>query len=138
MLKYRRSSSSSLRYTVLLVEPNANMRAMIVAYLQRKFRVICYGDGLSAIAGLRGGAGVDAMLVSDSLRNPSTQEWTQVIKASGLFGSIPVVCLTQHSQFRKANLHKGADVFLTKPFNPEKLEGAIHQLIRLQSVVSHG
>jgi DNA-binding response OmpR family regulator len=114
------------------------MRAMIVAYLKRKFRVICYGDGLSAIAGLRSGTGVDAILISDSLRNPSTQEWTQVVKASGLFSSIPVVCLIQHSQYRKANLHKGADVFLTKPFNPEKLEGAIHQLIRLQSVVSHG
>ena len=94
---------------------------------------------MTAIAGLRAGAAVDAMLVSDTLQNPSTEEWIQAIKASGLFGSIPVVCLTEHSSYSKKNyLHKGADVFLTKPFNPEKLEGAIHQSIRLQSVVSHG
>lgn len=94
---------------------------------------------MTAIAGLRAGAAVDVVLVSDTLRNPSTPEWTHALKASGLFGSIPVVCLTQQSRFtRKKHLQKGADIFLTKPFNPEKLEGAIHQLIRLQSVVSHG
>ena len=133
-----RKSNASLRYTLLLVEPNANMRAMLVAYLEKKFRIICYADGMTAIAGLRAGAAVDAMLVSDSLRNPSTLEWTRAIKASGLFGSIPVVCLTQHNHNTRDYLHKGADIYLKKPFNPEKLEGAIYQMIRLQSVVSHG
>ncbi|MFK7970832.1 MAG: response regulator transcription factor [Bacteroidia bacterium] len=138
MFKRSRSGSSRLRYTILLVEPNANMRSMLTSYLQKKFKVVCYGDGMTAIAGLRAGAPVDAMLVSDSLHQPSTSEWTQAVKASGLFGSIPVVCLSKQNQHARKKLHKGADVFLTKPFNPEKLEGVINQLIRLQSVVSHG
>lgn len=117
---------------ILVVEDQNEIRELIDRLLQRKgFEVVTAENGEQAVEAARDKK--PALIIMD-LEMPVLDGWeaTKRIKADPATAGIPVLALTAHttSGDRDAEYAAGADAFLTKPIDFERLFARIDELLK--------
>ena len=116
-------------HRLLIVEDDAEMAAMLAAYLQRQgFHVTCTESRAAALAALSA-ARVDLILLDVSLGDDDGVAICAEIRAAQDVPIIMVSALSADHQ-RMAGYEVGADDYIAKPFNPELLLARIRAVLR--------
>ncbi|MDF3854531.1 response regulator transcription factor [Paracoccus sp. P2] len=116
-------------HRLLLVEDDAEMAAMLAAYLQRQgFHVSRADSRAGALEALRTGR-VDLILLDVSLGKDDGVQICAEIRAAQDVPIIMVSALSADHQ-RMAGYEVGADDYIAKPFNPDLLLARIRAVLR--------
>jgi signal transduction histidine kinase/DNA-binding response OmpR family regulator len=117
--------------TVLIIEDNEEVRDFLVQKLQPHFQVSTASDGG---AGLRlAGETIPDVIVCDvTLPELDGLEVAAALKGDWRTSHIPLVMLTARNapEQQVAGVQAGADLYLTKPFNPTFLVESLRTLLR--------
>lgn len=120
--------------SVLIVDDDQVNCTLVKHILQRAGIDVMFAyngdDGMSAV--VRGG--VDLVIVDVFLpqRNGSNGiELVRQLRQNPMTADLPIISLTAAptTQLERDALAAGADMFLTKPFNPEQLTCVVHRLL---------
>jgi DNA-binding response OmpR family regulator len=120
------------RQTVLLVEDDARLGAMVSEYLGRHdLDVTVIPDGERGLAALRRGR-FDVVLLDVMLPGVDGFEVCRRIRAAPEWAALPVLMLTARGEDvdKIVGLELGADDYLAKPFNPRELLARIRAVLR--------
>lgn len=115
---------------ILLVEDEAHIRDAVKLNLELEgYEVISTGNGKKALD-LIGGQHFDLLLLDVMLPDVDGFSITEQVRLSNL--EVPILLLTAKDtpQDRVLGLKKGADDYLTKPFNLEELLLRVSKLLR--------
>lgn len=116
-------------HRLLLVEDDADMAAMLAAYLQRHGLHVTRADSrATALAALHGGR-VDLILLDVSLGDDDGVAICAEIREAQDVPIIMVSALSADHQ-RMAGYEVGADDYIAKPFNPDLLLARIRAVLR--------
>lgn len=120
------------RYHVLIVEDDPFIRKVLRHTLKTDFEVTTQPNGLEAMSWLDQGNPVDIVLTDLQMPHLNGLELIQLIRASSLFQTLPVIVLSSvsDSATRVSCLEQGADDYMTKPFNPIEVKAKILALMR--------
>jgi DNA-binding response OmpR family regulator len=122
----------SKQLTLLIVDDEQSTRIVLEHFLKKDFNVVVKGDGMEALSLLEGGFDIDFIIADLNMPNLSGKEFLKILRASNLFGQIPVIILsgTDESKERIDCLNIGADDFMLKPFNPMEVQAKIRAIMR--------
>jgi DNA-binding response OmpR family regulator len=128
------SAEIALKYKLLVVEDNEDLRGFLVAELSRKYEIIEAADGEAGevLARLKS----PDLIVSDVLMpKMDGLELCKRIKSDLHTSHIPVILLTARSseEHKLSGYQSGADEYLSKPFNLDILLLRIEKLIEQQN-----
>jgi len=124
-----------MKRTVLVVDDESNMQTVIRMILEGVgYRVIVADSGEAALTHA-GNPNLDVVL--SDLRMPGMGGEEFVIRIRKERPDVPVIVVTAHGTIRSAvkSIHDGAADYLTKPFEPEQLEIAVHNAIKLRDIL---
>lgn len=119
---------------ILVVEDEADVRAMTARVLAAFAEVSTAADGASAVAQLQvPGASPDLIITDVMMPGMDGLELVRWLKQHPQLGRIPVVMLT--AKTRPADMiegiNAGARSYLTKPFKPDELVARVKKLLGL-------
>jgi two-component system, chemotaxis family, chemotaxis protein CheY len=117
--------------TLLVVDDSTTMRKMIMAALRRLNPVFSEAtNGLEAIEQLSLQP-FHAVILDLNMPDMHGLEFLRFVRSSGALKNTPILVLTSRSDeaIRAEALSSGADVFMTKPFSPERLQTEVAGLI---------
>ena len=120
----------SYDYTILIVEDDREIRLFLERELGRIFRVVTAENGQQALELLKSDS-VSLILSDVMMPVMNGYELCQQVKSDIAFSHIPVIlltALTEDSQ-RMYGLAKGADAYISKPFQVEIIEMRIINLL---------
>jgi len=128
-------SYSGLNNKLLVIEDDLYMQMVLKEYLGFAFEVVVCADGLSALAFIQAGNIPDAIITDLNIPQFSGLDLVEQLRASDFFSAIPIIILTGEASTAKRIecLKKGADDFISKPFNPEELETRLNLILRRAS-----
>lgn len=124
-----------MAFNVLIVDDSSSMRAVIKKTIRVSgFNVGTYfeaGDGKEALAVLAK-EWVDLVLTDINMPNMNGLELVSVMKADGLFRSIPVVMVTTEGAETRVMEAKrlGACGYIKKPFLPADIKNTLCSIMR--------
>ncbi|MFT3904330.1 MAG: response regulator transcription factor [Niabella sp.] len=120
---------------ILVVDDEPAILKLLEFVLSKEYSVTLKGNGYEAIAWLEEGNTPDLIVLDIEMPYFNGSEFLKSIKISGLFNSIPVIVLTGAVDLEKlkSEMRFPADVFMQKPFNPEKLQDAVRSLLKPNS-----
>jgi len=122
---------SKTKALLLIVEDNEDIRAYLNECLEEKYRILQAENGevglAKAIAELP-----DLILADISMPKMDGIEMCSQLKSKLVTSHIPIILLTARTSliFKIDGVEKGADDYVTKPFNMQLLEARIKNLIR--------
>jgi len=114
---------------VLIVDDDAEIRALLKDYLQRNgYRCLAVADGPSMLGALDQG-GVDLIVLDVMLPGQDGLTLCRDLRARS---DVPVIMLTARGEDtdRIIGLEMGADDYLSKPFNPRELLARVKVILR--------
>ncbi|MEM1217658.1 MAG: response regulator [Bacteroidota bacterium] len=116
---------------VLIVEDNPEIRALLSEHLSRTYEVYLAEDGIQGIQ-MAKKLLPDLIITDLMMPGKNGYELCQAIKQDQLTSHIFIIMLTVKSSEEsvKKGLQKGADYYLTKPFNLELLELNVQNILR--------
>lgn len=116
--------------TILVVDDNQDMRQFLTGILSKEYHVETAEDGEKAKHIIRTKQ-VDLIITDLMMPKVDGLELTQYIKNNTDLDYIPVILLTAKTaiESRLQALQKGADDYVTKPFEPEYLRARVHNII---------
>jgi DNA-binding NtrC family response regulator len=120
---------------VLVVEDEQNMQAVMRMILEGAgHEVLAADSGESALSHLKDPK-LDVVL--SDLKMPGMGGEAFIIRARQQRPDVPIIVVTAHGTIRSAvkSIHDGAADYLTKPFEPEQLEIAVHNALKLRDVL---
>ncbi|AMR27856.1 hypothetical protein A0257_12665 [Hymenobacter psoromatis] len=117
--------------TVLVIEDNDEVRNFLVERLQGYFQVSTAADGATGLR-LATEAIPDVIVCDVALPELSGLQVATALKGDWRTSHIPLVLLTAHGapEQQVAGVQAGADLYLTKPFNPTFLLESLRTLLR--------
>ena len=117
--------------TVLVIEDNEEVRDFLVQKLQPHFQVSTAADGTTGLR-LAGEAIPDVIVCDVNLPELSGLDVAVALKGDWRTSHIPLVLLTARDapEQQIAGVQAGADLYLTKPFNPTFLLESLRTLLR--------
>jgi two-component system sensor histidine kinase ChiS len=124
-------SEEDSRYTLLIVEDNADMREFISMLLQDHYDIETAENG---IIGLKKAARIEPDLIITDVMMPEMNgyDFTKKIKDDEKLKRTPVLMITAKADlnYKLEGLEYGADDYLTKPFNSKELLARIRSLLK--------
>lgn len=130
MINAPRSTSS---HRVLVVEDNADMLNFIAFQLKDDYVVLTARDGFGGVETAK--REIPDLIISDVMMpGKDGYQLCQEVKADPKTKHIPVILLTARAELSEkiSGLERGADDYLTKPFNAQELKAKIKSLINLR------
>ncbi|PKO96102.1 MAG: two-component system response regulator [Bacteroidetes bacterium HGW-Bacteroidetes-7] len=120
-----------MKKKVLIVDDKPTIAKVIQVYIAETFECIYFEDPIRAIAWLTEGNLPDLIISDLNMPNMSGIDFLDYIKKNDLFRSIPFVVLSsEDSTSQKIDLlEKGADDYISKPFNPMELKVRLKKLV---------
>ena len=117
--------------TVLVIEDHDEVRQFLVQKLQPHFQVSTAADGATGLR-LAGESIPDVIVCDVNLPGLSGLEVAQALKGDWRTSHIPLVLLTARDapEQQIEGVQAGADLYLTKPFNPAFLVESLRTLLR--------
>jgi two-component system response regulator AtoC len=124
-----------MKRTVLVVDDEQNMQAVMRMILEGAGHHVIVADSGEAALAHAGNPNLDVVL--SDLRMPGMGGEEFVIRFRKERPDVPVIIVTAHGTIRSAvkSIHDGAADYLTKPFEPEQLEIAVHNAIKLRDIL---
>lgn len=121
-----------MKKKVLIVDDKPTIAKVIQVHISETFDCTYFEDPIEAIAWLQEGNVPDLIISDIYMPKMSGVDFLAYIKKNDLFKSIPFVILSsEDSTSQKIELlEKGADDYISKPFNPMELK------VRLKKIVS--
>jgi len=116
---------------ILLAEDNLNNQMLASAYLNAtNAQVDIANDGIEALEHLKR-TSYDVILMDIQMPRMDGMLCTQKIKENKVWRQIPIVALTAHAlaEEKKKIMQAGMAAYLSKPFKPDELIGAIHSVL---------
>lgn len=106
------------RLTIAIIDDNDDSRFIFRTFLEDRYEVIEFGDGLQAIEGMRGSL-PDVVFLDISLPGVDGVEVLQRIRDDETLRKLKVIAFTAHSMMgdRERFLNHGFDAYLSKPIN---------------------
>ncbi len=135
-------SDDNGREHMLIVEDNIEMLEYMSKSLGRRYSVLCAKDGIEAMR-FFGTESIDIVISDVMMPRMDGFALCKWIKESDEYCHIPVVLLTAKSSETDEleGISCGADAYITKPFEPQKLLGILENLLenrkRIQSILLH-
>ncbi|MET0341409.1 MAG: ATP-binding protein, partial [Polyangiales bacterium] len=118
---------------VLLVEDNADMRALLVRTLSGQYRVAQASDGMD---GLERARSLRPDLIVSDVMMPrlSGEDLVEALRADPALDAIPILLLSANSDeaLRTRNLQRGAQDYVLKPFTTTELRARVHNLLSMK------
>ncbi|PKP42565.1 MAG: two-component system response regulator [Bacteroidetes bacterium HGW-Bacteroidetes-10] len=120
-----------MKKKVLIVDDKQTIAKIIQVYIADTFECIYFDDPIKAIAWLQESNMPDLIISDINMPNMNGVEFLDYIKKNDLFKSIPFVILSgEDSTSQKIELlEKGADDYISKPFNPMELKVRLKKII---------
>ncbi|MGF1555073.1 MAG: two-component regulator propeller domain-containing protein [Paucihalobacter sp.] len=119
---------------ILIVEDNAEMLQFLIRMFESKYKVIQAQDGLEGIN--KAFQYIPDVIISDIMM-PKTDGITlcNTLKTDEKTSHIPIILLTAKSgeENELIGLKTGADDYILKPFNPEKIQIRVQKLIEIRN-----
>ncbi|UBM60737.1 response regulator transcription factor [Marinilongibacter aquaticus] len=117
---------------LLIIDDSIGIQKILTNFLKDEFFLVIKNDGLEGLAWLDEGNEIDLILVDINMPNLDGLELLKIIKSSSFYKHIPVIMLSAESESSKriASLERGADAFITKPFNPQEVVANVKALLR--------
>jgi signal transduction histidine kinase/DNA-binding response OmpR family regulator len=117
--------------TALVIEDNEEVRNFLTQKLQPHFQVSATADGTTGLR-LAGETIPDVIVCDVNLPGLSGLEVAAALKGDWRTSHIPLVLLTAQNapEQQVAGVQAGADLYLTKPFNPTFLLESLRTLLR--------
>ena len=124
-----------MKRTVLVVDDEQNMQAVMRMILEGAGHRVLTAD--SGEAALEHAQNPNLDVVLSDLKMPGMGGEQFVIRFRKDRPNVPVIVVTAHGTIRSAvkSIHDGAADYLTKPFEPEQLEIAVHNAIKLRDIL---
>jgi len=124
-----------MKRTVLVVDDESNMQTVMRMILEGAGHRVIVADSGEAALTHAGNPNLDVVL--SDLRMPGMGGEEFVIRIRKERPDVPVIVVTAHGTIRSAvkSIHDGAADYLTKPFEPEQLEIAVHNAIKLRDIL---
>src|SRR3989344_9106448 len=124
-----------MKRTVLVVDDEQNMQTVMRMVLESAGHDVLTADSGEAALAHAQNPNLDVVLTD--LRMPGMGGEEFVIRCRQLRPDVPVIIVTAHGTIRSAvnSIHDGAADYLTKPFEPEQLEIAVHTAIKLRDIL---
>lgn len=127
---YTESEQPADKPLVLIIEDNVDMRQYIRQHLARSYSVI---EAYNGKTGLEKARRIIPDLIVTDLMMPQMDGMalSEKLRQSEITSHIPIIMLTAKAGFSSKilGLEKGADIYLTKPFELEELKVQIKKLI---------
>jgi len=124
--------SAVARKTVVVVEDNADNRALVGAILEGRYDVVPYPSGPDALIGCHRSP-PDLILLDIALPGMDGTQVLGALRADPALAGVPVVALTADAaaESRETYLAMGFDDFIAKPIlHAQDLRDAVERLIR--------
>ena len=124
---------------ILIVEDNLDMLHFLESILQKKYRVTTAENGRQGLKAARNHS-MDLILTDIMMPEMDGITFCEKIKGNFATSHIPVVLLTAKvlDESKLSGYMKGADDYITKPFNPElllvRIENLLQQRVQLREV----
>jgi DNA-binding response OmpR family regulator len=117
---------------VLIIDDKPTIAKIIQVYLNETFDCIYFEDPIKAIAWLQESNLPDLIISDINMPNMNGVEFLDYIKKNELYKSIPFVILSsEDSTSQKISLlEKGADDYISKPFNPMELKVRLKKIVQ--------
>ena len=124
-----------MKRTVLVVDDEANMQAVMRMILEGAGHRVLVADSAEAALAHTGDPNLDVVLTD--LKMPGMGGEALVARLRTERPDVPVIVVTAHGTIRSAvqSIHDGAADYLAKPFEPEQLEIAVHNAIKLRDIL---
>ncbi len=124
-----------MKRTVLIVDDEQNMQAVMRIILQDAGYDVLIADSGEAGLGQLHNPNLDVVL--SDLNMPGMGGEVFVARCRKERPDVPVIIITAHGTIRSAvaSINAGAADYLTKPFEPEELEIAAHNAIKLRDIL---
>jgi signal transduction histidine kinase/AraC-like DNA-binding protein/sugar lactone lactonase YvrE len=118
------------KHHVLVVDDDIEIREYLGAYLSNYYIVEAVGDGETAWKSVLEG-NYDLVISDVNMPGMNGLQLLKNIKSNGNTNHIPVILLTTKTEYnaRKEGWEKGADGYLSKPFNVDELISLSNNLI---------
>lgn len=120
----------SQTYQILVVEDNQELRRLIVNFLSKFYKVDFANDGIEALNKLKNKS-IDLVVSDVMMPQMDGFEFCGLVKTQVETSHIPVILLTALSTNNNliAGLERGADAYLTKPFDEMVLYKQIENIL---------
>jgi len=125
-----------MKRTVLVVDDEHNMQKVMRMVLEGVgYDVLVADSGENALIHTQN-PNLDVVLTD--LRMPGMGGEEFIIRCRKERPDVPVIVITAHGTIRSAvkSIHDGAADYLAKPFEPEQLEMAVHNAMKLRDILS--
>ncbi|MCR4346032.1 MAG: sigma-54 dependent transcriptional regulator [Sulfuricaulis sp.] len=124
-----------MKRTVLIVDDEQNMQTVMRMVLEGAGHDVLVADSGEAALAHAQNPNLDVVLTD--LRMPGMGGEEFVVRCRKERPDVPVIIVTAHGTIRSAvkSIHDGAADYLTKPFEPEQLEIAVHNAIKLRDIL---
>ncbi len=112
---------------ILVIDDDLTIRLILKHFLSKTYKVEALGDGRAALEWLERKAPPDLVICDIDMRPMKGDEFLEKFHQRGYTKHTPVIMLAgeERTQYRVDCYHRGAQDFLSKPFNPEELEEVI-------------
>ena len=118
---------------VLVVEDSSAMRSLISSTIEelKGFETTEAGNGFEALKALPAQR-FDLIITDINMPDINGLEIIHFVKSNDAYKSIPLIIITteQGEEDRKKGLALGADEYITKPFDPEKLKETVRRVVK--------
>jgi len=124
-----------MQRTVLVVDDEHNMQTVMRMILEKAGHAVLTAD--SGEAGLKHIQNPNLDVVLTDLKMPGMGGDEFIAQCRKERSDVPVIVITAHGTIRSAveSINAGAADYLTKPFEPEALEIAVHNALKLRDIL---
>ncbi len=117
---------------ILMVDDSKTVRNLIAFIVKKEgFQVSTAEDGLDALEKLYADSSIDLIIVDINMPRMDGLSFVQNIRSQETFRDLPVIILTTESKEkdREQGLNLGANLYMVKPAQPDKLVKNVKMLL---------
>jgi two-component system response regulator AtoC len=124
-----------MKRTVLVVDDEQNMQAVMRMVLEEAGYHVLMADAAEAALPHLANPNLDVILTDLKMPGMGGEEFVRRCRRD--LPKVPVIIVTAYGTIRSAvkSIHDGASDYLTKPFEPEQLEIAVHNAVKLRDIL---
>ncbi len=109
--------------TILLVEDDEGLRALLAVLLKRNYKVVSANNALMGMNYLYENSTPDLIIIDTNLPDIAGIDLIAQLKSNAFFKKIPIIALSEEKdeEFMSYCYELGIDAYFVKPFNPDYL-----------------
>jgi len=119
-----------MKRQILAIDDSKAIRFLLQTIFNKKYQVVAASEGYAAMHWLSKKNLPDIIIADPQLPDMQNWELIEYLTSSGVYGSIPVIVLSDldPQETQRSCQQAGVDVYFQKPFNPLELIKAVDNL----------